>query len=91
MGKHSAPPGAPVHPIVAAALTGRITDPDVAPDQAEPPRKHRSGLGWPGTPAPDGGQGWPGNASGDGPPPQADEPSAWRRSWRRLLGLDPAA
>ena len=85
MGKHAAPEGASADPIVADALASRSTR-AVHHAAAEAP------VGWPGTPAPEGGGlGWPADADRsevDGAPEQA--PAAGRR-WRRLLGLSRVA
>jgi hypothetical protein len=85
VGKHAAPEGASADPIVADALAHRSTPP-VHHAAVEGP------VGWPGTPAPEGGGlGWPadaaptGSADGDSAPEEPAQPVV-RRSWRRLLG-----
>jgi len=87
VGKHAAPEGASADPIVADALASRST-PAVRHAAEEGP------VGWPGTPAPEGGGlGWPadaGSSEGDSAPDESAPPVA-RRSWRRLLGLSRAA
>jgi hypothetical protein len=96
VGRHTAPDGDAVHPVIAAALARR---------QAGARAQGGEGpLGWPAEPpAPgSGGLGWP----GDLPPAAPAEPvrqsvhdggaapaaqGGRRRGWRRLLGLDRAA
>ncbi|WNV75009.1 hypothetical protein [Geodermatophilus sp. DSM 44513] len=59
MGRHSAPEGAAVDPVVAAALAQR------APDAPSGRRAgdDGSGLGWPGTSTTHEGLGWPGDTT----------------------------
>jgi hypothetical protein len=93
VGRHTAPDGDAVHPVVAAALARRQAS-AAAEQGSEGP------LGWPGeSPAPgSGGLGWPGDlppaapavpVRDDGRAPTGD--GGRRRGWRRLLGLDRAA
>jgi hypothetical protein len=98
VGKHAAPEGASADPIVAEALAHRST-PAVHHAAVEGP------VGWPGTPAPEGGGlGWPadvdgaeaaGNGAVDGGEvdhaPEEPAPPVARRSWRRLLGVSRVA
>jgi hypothetical protein len=98
VGKHAAPEGASADPIVAEALAHRST-PAVHHAAGEGP------VGWPGTPAPEGGGlGWPADADGaeaagngavDGGEvdraPEEPAPPVARRSWRRLLGVSRVA
>ena len=98
MGKHAALEGASADPIVAEALAHRST-PAVHHAAAEGP------VGWPGTPAPEGGGlGWPPdldiaeaaqNGAVDGGEvdsvPVEPAPPVARRSWRRLLGVSRVA
>ncbi|HZB18435.1 MAG TPA: hypothetical protein VE463_01255 [Blastococcus sp.] len=98
MGKHAALEGASADPIVAEALAHRST-PAVHHAAAEGP------VGWPGTPAPEGGGlGWPAdldiaeaaqNGAVDGGEvdsvPVEPAPPVARRSWRRLLGVSRVA
>lgn len=59
MGRHTATDGEPVHPVVAAALARRATDP-VGTHRGSTSRDGE--LGWPDDPAPGGGGlGWPGD------------------------------
>jgi hypothetical protein len=87
VGKHAAPEGASADPIVAEALAHRST-PAVHHAAVEGP------VGWPGTPAPEGGGlGWPADVDGgevDSAPVEPAPPVA-RRSWRRLLGVSRVA
>jgi len=87
VGKHAAPEGASADPIVAEALAHRST-PAVHHAAVEGP------VGWPGTPAPEGGGlGWPADVDGaevDRAPEEPAPPVA-RRSWRRLLGVSRVA
>ncbi|SNR96962.1 hypothetical protein SAMN06893096_101116 [Geodermatophilus pulveris] len=73
MGRHSAPEGAAVDPVVAAALARRRGEPRSEGDG--------SGLGWPGSTTTHEGLGWPGGttdqAGTDGGRPQR------RRGWLR--------
>jgi hypothetical protein len=92
VGKHAAPEGASADPIVADALAHR-SSPAVHHSAAESP------VGWPGTPAPEGGGlGWPADAdrpeAGSGEVDRALEvpaPPVARRGWRRLLGISRVA
>jgi hypothetical protein len=92
VGKHAAPDGASADPIVVEALAHRPS-PAVHHAAVEGP------VGWPGTPAPEGGGlGWPGDldsaTEGSGEADGAhDEPAppVSRRGWRGLLGLRRAA
>ena len=59
MGRHEAGRGAGEHPIVAAALASRGLDTGGAHRKNRPRSAASSPLGWPGKPAPRGGQGWP--------------------------------
>jgi len=91
VGKHAAPEGSAVHPLVADALARRAADgADDQPDPAE-----RSGrVGWPAPPAPGGGGlGWPGEepAQDRAEEPDAAPPSVSQRGWRRLFRLRSAA
>jgi hypothetical protein len=107
VGRHSAAPGTPAHPLVSAALAGRSDDPAGAhrelPDPGSP-------VGWPGTPDDgdrlpgEGPIGWPGELRGSGADagrspggPLRDEelddpaPAGRRAGWRRLFGRVRAA
>ncbi|MGY1801967.1 hypothetical protein ACI78T_01645 [Blastococcus sp. SYSU D00922] len=96
MGKHAAPEGATADPIVADALAHR-------PPGAAHHAAVQGPVGWPGTPAEEGGGlGWPADLGGDGadeddsaseePAPPAPAPAAAaRRGWRRLLGTSRVA
>jgi hypothetical protein len=93
VGKHAAPEGASADPIVAEALAHRSTRP-VHHAAAE------GTVGWPGTPAPEGGGlGWPADlgsaeAAGNGEVDRArvePAPPVTRRSWRRLFGVSRVA
>jgi len=92
VGKHTAPEGSGVDPIVAGALARRATDgaePEPAPDERTTP------VGWPAPPSPGGGGlGWPGRdaaAPTDEAPAVAEAPAAGQRGWRRLFRSRPAA
>lgn len=70
MGRHTAPDGDEVHPVVAAALARRAADAvgahrdDVLDRFAT--QRIEGNLGWPGEPpSPDGGLGWPGDLAED--------------------------
>ncbi|WP_116450998.1 hypothetical protein [Blastococcus litoris] len=96
MGKHAAPEGATADPIVADALARR-------PAGAAHHAAVEGPVGWPGTPAEEGGGlGWPGGLGGDGTdeadsapeepaPPAPAAPDTARRGWRRLLGVSRVA
>jgi hypothetical protein len=99
VGRHTAADDEPMHPVVAAALARRASDPNGI--HRGSPIRDEGGLGWPGEPAPGGGGlGWPGDLVPDHPAapdtgeyddeaeepaPQLDE-TGRRRGWRRLLG-----
>jgi hypothetical protein len=96
VGKHLAPEGSAVHPIVAGALARRAADGADGHDE-ETPAERTGPVGWPAPPAPGGGGlGWP-----DREPAEADAdavalsavqaPAAEQRGWRRLFRLRPAA
>ena len=99
MGRHAAPEGSAVHPIVAGALARRAADgPDGYGEQA--PAERTGPVGWPAPPAPGrGGLGWPGRDPGRGQAeagpedggPSAEASAAAQRGWRRLFRLRPAA
>jgi hypothetical protein len=107
VGRHTAPDGDGVHPVVAAALERRAADTAGAHrDAVEHVATQRidGNVGWPGEPpVPGGGLGWPGDltrdlargtdrsADPDGVPGHPGGPAARRRGWRRLLRLDRAA
>jgi hypothetical protein len=60
VGRHTATDGDPVHPVVAAALARRASDP-IGVHRGSPSRGEGA-LGWPGEPSPGGGGlGWPGD------------------------------
>ena len=88
MGKHAAPEGSAVHPLVAGALARRAAD--GADRHGEGAPEERTGrVGWPEPPAPGGGGlGWPG---GDPAEAVASPPPVSQRGWRRLFRLRPAA
>ena len=83
MGKHAAPEGSSADPIVAQALAHR-------PPSAVHHAAVEGPVGWPGSPAREGGGlGWPADAvDGDSEEPA---PPAAPRGWRRLFGLSRAA
>ena len=92
MGKHLAPEGSAVHPLVAGALAGRAAD--GADGQGEQSPAERTGrVGWPAPPAPGGGGlGWPGGDPAEAAAqPVAEVPAAAQRGWRRLFWLRSAA
>jgi hypothetical protein len=93
VGKHAAPEGSAVHPIVADALARRAET--AADGHGEPTSAGRSGpVGWPAPPAPGGGGlGWPARDRTDAHPavPPAAEPPAAQRGWRRFFRLRAAA
>ena len=107
VGKHLAPEGSGVHPIVAGALARRAAD--GADEHGEETPAGRTGpVGWPAPPAPGGGGlGWPdrepAEPDADAAEPGADAvalpavheaaaaPAAEGRGWRRLFRLRPAA
>ena len=96
MGKHAAPEGSAVHPLVAGALARRAATGADEPD--EPTPAERTGpVGWPAPPVPGGGGlGWPGRDSADVAPEDmpaagAEAPAAAPRGWRRLFRVRPAA
>jgi hypothetical protein len=80
VGRHTAPDGDAVHPVVAAALARRAAESMAAhrDDAMERFATQRidGNVGWPGEPpAPGGGLGWPGELAQDGAPgrdPSAD-------------------
>ena len=105
MGRHTAPDGDAVHPVVAEALARRPADIAGA-------HRNEGSVGWPGEPpAPgSGGLGWPGDLAPTAPvrpvrdvfedharaeeQPKVPTPrveSGRRRGWRRLFGHAPAA
>jgi hypothetical protein len=107
VGRHTAPEGDAVHPVVAAALARRPVDAAGA-HRGEQTSESAGPLGWPGEPpAPGGGGlGWPGDLTPTAPvervtesaeaPGPAGSPvppvdGGRRRGWRRFLGLDRAA
>lgn len=78
MGRHTAPDGDAVHPVVAAALARRVAEGAAAhrDDAMERFATQRidGNVGWPGEPpSPGGGLGWPGELPRDGADPSADE------------------
>lgn len=87
MGKHAAPEGSAVHPLVAGALARRAEEATEEQSAAE-----RTGpVGWPVPPAPGGGGlGWPGREPA-GAPPVDEVPAVVQRGWRRLFRQRPAA
>ena len=91
VGRHEAPDGAAVHPMIAAGLAGR------APRAAGAHREDRSapsrqgGVGWPGPPAPGDGLGWPGERPADTGVEHPEEPPDPPRGWRRFFGRSRAA
>ena len=101
VGKHAAPDGSAVHPLVADALARRASG--GADGQGEQAPAERTGrVGWPAPPAPGGGGlGWPGEepaqdvtaqpgaVAPSGAPSVA--PSSAQRGWRRLFRLGSAA
>ena len=107
MGKHAAPEGSAVHPLVAGALARRAAEgadghgadgpgadgpgPDGHGEQSPAERTGR--VGWPAPPAPGGGGlGWPGGDPADAVSrPVAEVPAEVPRGWRRLFRLRPAA
>jgi hypothetical protein len=87
VGKHAAPDGSAVHPLVADALARRASGGTDGQREQEP--AERTGrVGWPAAPAPGGGGlGWPGGEPADaGVTSVADVPMA-QRGWRRLFRL----
>jgi len=90
VGKHAAPEGAAPHPLVSEALAAR---PEHPPGAHSEDAARDGGLGWPGSPAPDGGGlGWPADLPSAGSP--AGEQSAvgaQPRGWRRFFGLSRVA
>jgi hypothetical protein len=99
VGKHAAPDGDSADSIVAEALVHRPETGGV--HRAELPRAAgESPVGWPGTPAPEGGGlGWPGDltdvagaeaAEADPVPEEPGSPVA-RRGWRRLFRVNRVA
>jgi hypothetical protein len=63
-----------------------------APEEASSRDDGTSGLGWPGTPEPDGGGlGWPADAKDAVSAVAEPARPVARRGWRRLLGLSRAA
>jgi hypothetical protein len=105
VGKHAAPEGSAVDPIVAGALARRAGE---GSDEEQTPAERTGPVGWPAPPAPDdGGLGWPGHDPAETPAdavarPATEEPTAAPaaeprgpaaepRGWRRLLRLRPAA
>jgi hypothetical protein len=107
VGKHAAPEGSAVHPLVAGALARRAADgPDghgadghgpaghAVDEQGEQSPAERTGrVGWPAPPAPGGGGlGWPGGDPAEATGrPVAEVPAVAQRGWRRLFRLRPAA
>jgi hypothetical protein len=94
VGKHVAPEGSAVHPIVADALARRAAD----GHEDEPPAERTGPVGWPAPPAPGGGGlGWPAREPAEpdtdavASPSPAAEPAAEQRGWRRLFRLRSAA
>ena len=87
VGKHAAPEGSAVHPLVADALARR--SPEGTDAEADP--AERSGrVGWPAPPAPGGGGlGWPGEEPAQDRGPRSGAQA--QRGWRRLFRLRPAA
>jgi hypothetical protein len=98
VGRHTAADDEPMHPVVAAALARRASDP--AGIHRGDPSRDEGALGWPGEPAPSGGGlGWPGDLEPERPAadtgeydPEVEDPAPGldetgrRRGWRRLLG-----
>ena len=86
MGRHSAPEGAAVDPVVAAALAQRPVDAPAGRHGDLRAEGTRSGLGWPGTSTTHEGLGWPGGMTDEAPQAvPAAEPPRRRRDWRRLF------
>jgi hypothetical protein len=88
VGKHAAPEGSAIHPIIAGALARRAAE---GADEEPTPAERTGPVGWPAPPAPGGGGlGWPGRE-----PAEADDsvalPAAEPRGWRRLFRSRPAA
>jgi len=90
VGKHAAPDGSAVHPLVADALARRAAGGPGGQGE-ETPAERTGRVGWPAAPAPGGGGlGWPGDEpAGAGAPSVAEVPA--KRGWRRLFRLSPAA
>jgi hypothetical protein len=99
VGRHAARDGGSADPIVAEALALR---PETGgAHRAELPRAAaESPVGWPGTPAPEGGGlGWPGDltdvagadAAGADPLPEVSGSPVVRRGWRRLFRVSRVA
>jgi len=95
VGKHVAPEGSAVHPLVADALARRGAD---GPDEPSEPAERSGQVGWPAPPAPGGGGlGWPGEEPAHDLPPQPDAgvrsvaPPVSPRGWRRLFRSRSAA
>jgi hypothetical protein len=66
MGRHAAPEGSAVHPIVDGALARRAAD-GADGHREEAPADRTKPVGWPAPPAPGGGGlGWPCGESGRG-------------------------
>jgi hypothetical protein len=93
VGRHNAGDGAAVHPIIAAALEGRMTVPAAVEPQHTPAvaaEPEEGPLGWPGEPGDGTGLGWPAAprpASSATPAAgTVAEPPRRRRGWRRLFG-----
>jgi hypothetical protein len=91
VGKHAAPDGSAVHPLVADALARRaISGTDGQQEQA--PAERTGPVGWPAPPAPGGGGlGWPGSESAGAGAPSVGEVPGAQRGWRRLFRLRSAA
>jgi hypothetical protein len=94
VGKHAAPEGSAVHPLVARALARRTDE----AAEGQPPDERTGPVGWPAPPVPGGGGlGWPGREpEGAAAPPAAEVPAAdppvvVQRGWRRLFRQRPAA
>jgi hypothetical protein len=88
VGKHAAPEGASVHPLVGAALASRDAEGGSHREGQERPGSG-SEVGWPAPPAPEGGGlGWPADAdAGPATAEAAHQPVAvLRRGWRRVFG-----
>jgi hypothetical protein len=85
VGKHAAPEGAAPHPLVSGAMAAR---PERTPGAHSQDTSREGGLGWPGSPPPEGGRvGWPADLPAAGS--QAGKASAERaqpRGWRRFFG-----
>ena len=91
VGRHEAPDGAAVHPMIAAGLAGRAPGTTGAHREDRSPPSRPGPVGWPGAPAPGDGQGWPGEPPADGRGDHPEEPPAAPRGWRRFFGRGRAA